>query len=221
MSSIEEKQHYDFALNLQNPANVHRIELAMIPAGSSVLDVGCHTGILGEVLKQQKGCKVTGIDSDPKAVKKASERLDAAFIANIECDGWSEEVRRMNPNGFDRIVFGDVLEHTRQPEAILREVKTLLKHGGQVIVSVPNVANLRIRLGLLMGRFDYKDSGILDRTHLRFFTIRSAQALLQAAGFSVAKVEVAGYQLPHWLIKLFPGMLAVQIVMLGRPQEEG
>src|SRR5439155_6123933 len=117
----------------------------------------------------------------------------------------------------DVILFGDVLEHTRYPDRILLEAKALVKPGGQIIVSVPNVAHWRIRLGLLLGRFAYSDSGILDRTHLRFYTLRSARALLANAGYRVTGSDVAGYALPHRLIRQFPGLLAVQIVMSAVP----
>src|SRR5205823_320673 len=100
---------------------------------------------------------------------------------------------------------------------ILTEAKELLSPGGYIIVSVPNVANWRVRFGLFLGRFEYADYGILDRTHLRFFTRRTAYQLLADAGYRVTRAEVAGYSLPHWLIKLFPGLFAVQIVMSAKP----
>jgi methionine biosynthesis protein MetW len=213
----QEKQHYDFEPHLENPANVHRIEMDMIANGSLVLDVGCHTGILGEALQKNKQAKVIGIDMDTEALHTARERLQAALLIDLEHDGWTERLSREGFHHFDTILFGDVLEHTRCPERILTQAKELLKPGGTVIVSVPNIAHWRVRFGLLFGRFEYSDSGILDRTHLRFFTRRSANALLENSGYKVIRSEVAGYALPHWLIRVFPGLLAVQIVMSAEP----
>lgn len=210
-----EKQQYDFALNLGYPLNAHRLQLSMVPQKSHVLDVGCHTGILGEVLKKEKGCSVTGLDQDPQALAVASGRLDHTLSSDIEQQGWSRDVQRVDPQPFDVAVFGDVLEHTREPATILKETRELLKPGGKIVVSLPNVANLRVRLALLRGEFEYRDSGILDRTHLRFFTFRSARALLEGCGYRIVEVQPAAYQLPVWLVKRFSTMLAVQIVMLA------
>ncbi len=213
----EEKQHYDFELNLDNPSNVHGIEMSMITDGTLILDIGCHTGIMGEAVAKRKQAKVIGIDTDINALRIAKERLQAALLIDIEQDNWSENLLREGYHNFDTILFGDVLEHTRNPERILQDAKGLLKPGGQVIVSVPNVAHWRIRLGLLFGRFEYTDSGILDRTHLRFFTRKTAHSLLTDSGYIIARMEVAGYALPHWLIKMLPGLFAVQIVMSAKP----
>ena len=215
---MSEKQHYDFELHLDNPANVHRIEMDMIGQGALVLDVGCHTGIMGEALKDHKQCKVIGIDTDINALHIARARLQAALLIDIEQSSWAEHLRNEGYHNFDVILFGDVLEHTQYPERILLQAKEILKPGGDVIVSVPNIAHWRVRLGLLFGRFDYTDSGILDRTHLRFFTRRSAIALLKNSGYTVSQLNVAGYSLPHWLIRMFPGLFAVQIVLSAKPE---
>ena len=215
---MSEKQHYDFELHLDNPANVHRIEMDMIAQGALVLDVGCHTGIMGEALKDRKQCKVIGIDTDIDALHIARERLQAANLIDIQQSGWAEHLKSEGYHNFDTILFGDVLEHTQHPERILQQAKEILKPDGNVIVSVPNIAHWRVRLGLFFGRFDYTDSGILDRTHLRFFTQRSAKAMLENSGFSVTSMNVAGYSLAHWLIRMFPGLFAVQIVMSAKPK---
>jgi 2-polyprenyl-3-methyl-5-hydroxy-6-metoxy-1,4-benzoquinol methylase len=211
-----EKQHYDFRLNLENPANVHRIEMDMIPDGAFVLDIGCHSGIMGEALHEKKTAKVIGIDMDTGALEVARARLQAALMIDVEEEGWAQKLLHEGYHNFDIILFGDVLEHTRQPERILLQAKDLLKPDGQIIVSVPNVAHWRVRFGLFFGRFEYSDSGILDRTHLRFFTQRSAQSLLTNAGYKMIRSDVAGYSLPHRLIRMFPGLFAVQIVMSAK-----
>ncbi len=90
---------------------------------------------------------------------------------------------------FDVIVCADVLEHLAEPERVLASVRRWLAPGGLLLVSVPNVANAAIRLSLLAGRFEYSDKGILDRTHLRFFTRRSARRLVEQAGFRVRRIR--------------------------------
>jgi len=91
-----------------------------------------------------------------------------------------------------------------------------LRPAGAIIVSLPNIANLRVRLGLLFGRFDYTDSGILDRTHLRFFTLRSARELMREAGYRITREAYSGYSMPRWLIDLVPSLFAVNIIMMGK-----
>jgi 2-polyprenyl-3-methyl-5-hydroxy-6-metoxy-1,4-benzoquinol methylase len=128
-------------------------------------------------------------------------------------------LRENEPEAFDVIIFGDVLEHTRNPEHILEQARVLLKPHGRIIVSLPNIVNLRVRLKILLGNFEYEESGILDRTHLRFFTKASAKAMIERAGYRVLDSEVSGYSLPRGLIRMFPGLLAVQFVNAAEPIE--
>ncbi len=209
--------NYEFELDLDNPASTHAIQFRMVPDGSTVLDVGCHTGILGEALIKRRHCRVIGIDHDSEALAKARTRLEEALQVDLESATWVKDLSLNMVGGFNVILFGDVLEHTRNPAEILKQSKALLKPGGRVIVSVPNVVNLRVRLKILMGKFEYEDSGILDRTHLRFFTKESAQSLVKDAGFRIVDSDVSGYSLPHRLIRIFPGLLAVQFITAAVP----
>ncbi len=214
---MTEKHAYDFELKLDDPVSTHALQYRMVPDGSRVLDVGCHSGILGEALRRKKHCTVIGIDNDLAALHSAKTRLDATVQLDLEEQGWSQKVMESGNNEFDLVLFGDVIEHTREPLDILKEARGLLAPNGKIIASLPNIANLRVRLGLLFGKFDYADSGILDRTHLRFFTLRSARQLLDSAGFEIERVTYSGYSLPRWLINLFPSLFAVNIIMVARP----
>lgn len=215
---VTEKHSYDFDLRLDDAVSTHALQFRMIPEGSRVLDVGCHTGILGEALRIRKKCTVIGIDNDPGALHVAEARLDDVAIVNLESSGWSEELLVSGKSGFDVVLFGDVIEHTLEPLNILKEAITLLKTGGQAIVSIPNIANLRVRLGLLCGKFDYADSGILDRTHIRFFTLKTARELVRKAGYTIVSETYSGYSMPRWLIDLFPTLFAVNIILEVRPE---
>jgi methionine biosynthesis protein MetW len=210
---MTEKHAYDFDLRLDDPVSTHALQFRMIPDGARVLDVGCHTGILGEALRDRKQCIVTGIDNDANALEVAEQRLDSVALVNLEEPGWAAKLNTSGKDGFNVILFGDVVEHTRDPLAILKESYTLLAPDGQVIVSLPNVANLRIRLGLLRGNFDYADSGILDKSHIRFFTLKTARELVHKAGFRIVSETYSGYSMPRWLIDLFPSIFAVNIIM--------
>ena len=214
---MTDKHAYDFDLRLDDAVSTHALQFRMIPDGARVLDFGCHTGILGEALRLQKHCIVTGIDNDADALEAAKARLNDVLQLDLEEPGWSNKFIQNGKTGFDILLFGDVIEHTRDPLGILIESRALLANGGQIIVSLPNIANLRIRLGLLRGKFDYSDSGILDRTHLRFFTIKSAREMVRQAGYRITKETYSGYSMPRWLIDLFPSLFAVNIIMAAVP----
>lgn len=146
-----------------------------------ILDVGTASGYLGKILKG-RGHYVTGIEFDAAAAESARNYYDSFQVADIET--FEFPYRRE----FDYIVFADVLEHLRDPAAVLRTCIPALKESGKLIISVPNVANFIVRLSLLFGKFDYMDRGILDRTHLRFFTLRSLKKMMREVSCTVLEV---------------------------------
>jgi len=152
--------------------------LAREKTSVKILDVGTATGYLGKVWRE-RGHSVTGIEYDPATAASAAQYYDSFQIADVETFAFPY-VRE-----FDYIVFADVLEHLRDPAAVLRQCIPALKESGKIIISVPNIANWLIRLSLLFGRFEYMDRGILDRTHLRFFTLRSLKRLMNEVSCDV------------------------------------
>jgi 2-polyprenyl-3-methyl-5-hydroxy-6-metoxy-1,4-benzoquinol methylase len=159
-----------------------------------ILDVGTATGYLGKIWRRS-GHYVAGIEYDAAAAEKAREYYDAFLMADVE--SFAFPYRRE----FDYIVFADVLEHLRDPAAVLRRCLPALKETGKIIISVPNIANWVIRLGLLLGKFNYMDRGILDRTHLRFFTMRSLKKLMSEVSCEV--LDVIPTPLPVQLVLPF------------------
>lgn len=164
--------------------------------GRRLLDVGAADGLLSRHLTA-RGWKVTGIEADPAMAAAGTAHCERMLVADLN--------RGVPPldGEFDAIVCADVLEHLADPPAALAALVRALAAGGDVVISVPNVAHLWMRLSLLAGRFDYADRGILDRTHLRFFTRRSLDALLAGAGLSAvrqAATPVPLYQAvpPRW-----------------------
>ena len=152
--------------------------------GLRVLDVGCGYASTSQYI-QQEGNEVTGIELNPDSVKLAAQRISRVIPHDcVEFDALRE---KMKGEQFDVILFADVLEHLVDPQAVLRFYLTFLKDGGSVIVSLPNVALWSVRLQLMAGMLNYADSGVLDRTHLRFFTRSSAKQLLRDAGLEPIK----------------------------------
>jgi 2-polyprenyl-3-methyl-5-hydroxy-6-metoxy-1,4-benzoquinol methylase len=155
-----------------------------------VLDVGCGWGTLAEALKA-RGYECWGIETHPQAVAKASQRLDRVIAADLT--QLRDIVQQLTPEAFDYLVFSDVLEHLYDPFTIFEQYLFFLKPKGKVFLSVPNIAVWEVRLKLLFGSFNYRDTGVLDRTHIRFFTFRTARKLVEAAKCRLIQVDHTPY----------------------------
>ena len=169
----------------------HRLLLAAVPDGSTVLDVGCAEGYLAAALAA-RGCEVHGVERDERAAEAA--RAHCAAVSTIDVE---DAVARAALSGaFDAVVLGDVLEHLRDPWAVLGWAAARLRPGGIAVVSVPNAAHWTVRRELLRGRFPLRDWGTFDRTHLRWFTRASAQDLVRGAGLTIEREQFAPAPLP-------------------------
>ncbi len=174
--------------------NTHTILLELIGKYRSVLEVGCATGYLTRILSEHNRCRVTGFEINPIAAETARPYLQNLIIGNLENPA---DVRRVQ-NRFDVIVMADVIEHLALPEVPLRTLHDSLAPGGQLLVSIPNVAHWTIRRMLLLGKWELADRGIMDRTHLRWYTHKTAYQLIEACGYRIIKHR-ASYIFPaHW-----------------------
>jgi hypothetical protein len=168
--------------DIHNPDLLDRIPLD----ADVVLDVGCHRGMLGALYRlRNPRARVLGVDNDIAAIRVAATRLTEAACLDIETDPLPFEV----PGGYDCIIYGDVLEHLRDPWRIMREHAALLSPRGVMVICVPNAAHWSVTLKLLTGRFDYEDQGVLDRTHLRWFTLASMEKALAETGLQLCDVS--------------------------------
>jgi len=196
----------------------------LVPEGVNLLDVGCHTGGLGRLL-QEKRCKVTGLEKNPQAAEKARAALSRVVVGDIEDPAIFDRLG----NKFDAILFLDVLEHCQDPGWVLKKARACLAPNGFVLCSIPNIAHWTMRKNLLLGRFNYQSTGILDESHLRFFTIATARALFLTAGYETELVD--GFLKPPKLLKQkiiplavarrFPGLFAYQIIVKAKPNLAG
>ena len=165
-----------------DPYSSHSVMLRWLAEGRGrrLLDVGAADGLLSRHLTE-RGWRVTGLEADADAAQAGAGHCERMIVADL-----NQETPEVG-GPFDAIVYGDVLEHLVDPGRVLATLGRSLRLDGVAVVSVPNVAHLWMRLSLLAGRFDYADRGILDRTHLRFFTRRSLRALLHEAGLRVRR----------------------------------
>jgi 2-polyprenyl-3-methyl-5-hydroxy-6-metoxy-1,4-benzoquinol methylase len=151
-----------------------------------VLDVGCSTGHVGEALAQ-RGHKVVGLELNATLADMARERLDVVVEADVEELAAAGD----DPGGpFDCVVMADVLEHLRNPWAVVGWAATLLTEGGSAVISVPNVRHARTFWNLAVRRrWPYEQVGIFDRTHLRFFARRNLGDLLAGTGLDITELR--------------------------------
>ena len=176
---------YDINVDLGDEGTSHHYMVELIGSNKSVLDVGCASGYLAKTLGAF-GNTVTGVEYDPAAAAEAKPHLHRVVVADLDQVDLAEAV---GGDSFDVIVFGDVLEHLRDPLPSLRSARRMLNPGGFIVISIPNIAHGDVRMSLLLGRFPYGNLGLLDNTHLRFFTRQSVQELLADAGFVAAQVR--------------------------------
>ncbi|MBV8518298.1 MAG: class I SAM-dependent methyltransferase [Acidobacteria bacterium] len=209
----------------------HRILLELVrkhaPRGGSLLDLGAAGGELGSALREQF-TRTVGFEYNADCLVDLRGRFDSVVVADLE------RVKRLPPN-VDAIVLADVLEHLRNPAAALRLVREALASDGHAFISVPNIANITTRLGLLFGIFEYRERGILDATHLRFYTLRTIRREVERAGFRI--LEVRGSSIPirlilgrftpepllramervlSWVTRLWRSMFAYQIILVAK-----
>jgi methionine biosynthesis protein MetW len=185
--------------------------------GETVLDVGCGPGYLAEYLAAQKGCTVVGVEQDPRLAEIARRVCSRVHEVNLETEGL-----RNIEGKFTAIFFGDVIEHVRNAQELLQQASDLLEVGGRVIVSTPNFVHIKNRLRVLLGSFEYRDAGLLDRTHVHFYTKRTLYALLDASGYRVVRTDfttgvmnLASFRnrALHVLAKACPNLFAYQFIV--------
>ena len=176
---------YDTTVDLANANTSHAHMVDLVGSNKRVLDVGCSTGYLARELVAH-GCRVWGVEYDAEAAQEASEHLERVVVGDLE---QLDLVAELGREAFDVVVFGDVLEHLRDPLPVLAAARPLLARGGSVVVSVPNVGHGAVRLALLRGDWTYRSLGLLDETHLRFFTRPSLETLLKAAGLVAVELR--------------------------------
>ena len=176
--------HYHSAVNPDQENNSHAAMLRLVGFNKRVLEAGCASGHVSEFLHVQ-GCSVVGIELDKEVVQPALQWLERVVVGNMDDDALWEE---LDDETFDVVLFGDVLEHLRDPLHSLRRSLRHLRPSGTVVISVPNIAHADVKIALINGSFPYRESGLLDSTHIHFFTKESLLELLKEAGLVVTEV---------------------------------
>ena len=210
----------------------HRILIELIrryaPRGGTLLDLGAAGGELGSVVREHFDTTI-GFEYDADRIGQLRSRFDQVVIADLET------VRTLPP-GMNAVVLADVIEHLRNSTTLLNMVQRSLASDGVLFLSVPNIANITVRLGLLFGVFEYRDRGILDFTHLRFFTMRTIKREIEKAGFRIIAIRGSsvpirliigwmpdpllrlGERVLTWITRIWRGLFAYQIILVALPK---
>lgn len=212
----------------------HRILIDLIgrysSRGGTLLDLGAAGGELGEAVRGQFD-RTIGFEFDAERIGDLHGRFDSVVIADLET------VKTL-PSNVRAVVLADIVEHLRDSTGLLRCVHDVLAPDGKLFISVPNIANITVRLGLLFGIFEYRDRGILDYTHLRFFTMRTIRREIENAGFRIVAVRgssvpirlIIGRWMPGpllrlgermltWITRVWRSLFAYQIIIVASPRE--
>jgi 2-polyprenyl-3-methyl-5-hydroxy-6-metoxy-1,4-benzoquinol methylase len=180
-----ERPRYDFEINMADDST-HTAVVRLVGSDRRVLELGPATGYMSKIF-HERGCSVVGIEIDPDMARTASEHCERVIVGDIDTLDLEGE---LGDERFDVIVAADVLEHLKDPLGALRRLKRFLKpDAGYFVISVPNVAHGSVRLALLEGRFTYADLGLLDHTHLRFFTRSSLEQLCHDSGLAITAID--------------------------------
>jgi len=201
--------HYNHEIDLNNPDDLYTKVFALAGKRKRILDVGCGSGQMGEVLTEQAGCKVTGLESDEHACSLARKRLWKVVHGDAERLVLEHF---LGPVRFDVILCLDVLEHMIDPWGFLHRIKERLDSGGFLIATLPNVAHSSVILELLAGKFTYRDLGLLDRNHLRFFTLDSIKEMFHRAGFKIEHLDRNRVELKYVELKVDPKIFPSELL---------
>lgn len=177
-------EQYRTTVDPEAPNNPHSFAISMVGSGNRVLELGCSVGYVTEHLVA-RGNDVVGVEIDSAAAEEARRFATRVHVLDLDL----LPVSSIEPGPFDVVLLGDVIEHLRDPVPVLRDLAGVLAPDGRFVISIPHVAHIDVRLMLLQGRWEYQQDGLLDRTHLRWFTRDGLRGVLAEVGFVATRVE--------------------------------
>ena len=183
---MQEKE-YEYEISMEAGGTAVRA-LQMVGTGKRVLELGCSVGVQSRVLTEQLGCQVVGVEINASAARRAERYCTQVIVGSLDELNLEKELAGQK---FDVVLCADVLEHIRAPSVLLRGLKPLLATDAQLVGLIRNFAYCGVIFELLQGNFKYRKTGLLDDSHIHFFTRESLFSILTTAGFSVDILERA------------------------------
>lgn len=201
-----------------DPLHIDRQSVEKIPNNARVLEIGCATGFVGEYLKKEKNCTVVGVDIGVDELKEAKKKLDEVILGDIEEEETLKKLRKYKK--FDVVYSSALIEHLRDPWIATSEWKNFLKPNGMLILTTSNITHWSMRVKLLKGQFEYEEYGLLDKTHLRFFTPKTFQNLVKNSGYTIQQYTIdsvgGGHpRISKFLSQFFPNVFAFQMLIVA------
>lgn len=178
-----------------------------IPKYAQVLELGCATGEMSKLMKDVCQAQVFGVEKDPQLAWQAQRHCDYVFTEDLDDE---HSLDALQFEKFDVITLVDVLEHLQHPETLLERLKPFMMDETVVLLSVPNVAHSSVRLELLTGDFRYEEAGILDSTHLKFFTLNTLRTTLERCGFVINEIDYTWHDMPDAVIARYLRQVGVE-----------
>jgi 2-polyprenyl-3-methyl-5-hydroxy-6-metoxy-1,4-benzoquinol methylase len=179
------KHKYEYAVDTTADTAPARV-VRMIGKNQRVLEVGSGPGSITQKLKGSGNCTITALEIDPAAIELVKPFCEAVHSADLNTTGWDDV---LNGQKFEVVLAADVLEHVYDPLAVLKKMASLVSDGGRVVLSLPHVGHSAVAACLLLEDFDYRDWGLLDKTHIRFFGLKNIQTLVENAGLAITRAE--------------------------------
>ena len=205
---LSSKRYEPPEIDLDNKNSSHTRIIELVGYRREVLEIGTSTGYISKMLRD-RGNIVTGVEIDREAGLIAQQYCKKMIIGDIETLDFEGT---LEPAGFDVITCGDVLEHLKDPDLVLKKLQKYLKPGGFMVVSLPNFCHGDVLLNLINGDFHYTRVGLLDTTHLRFFGLKNIYELFMECGYQISDLhrivfEIGGTELKTDLEKIPPALL--------------
>lgn len=178
--------NYDYPVVLNSNTAAAKV-IRFVGNNKRVLEVGCGPGSITKYLKNQNNCSIVGLEVDPEAIRLVSPYCDRVLAVDLNNADW--QTLESQIGHFQTIVAADVLEHLYDPWQTLSQLRPLLSADGEVVVSLPHIGHAAIAACLHSGRFEYRDWGLLDRTHIRFFGLSDIDALFKGSAYKIIDVS--------------------------------
>lgn len=186
-SAMADRVHtYDYPVDVNSNTAAAKV-IRFVGHNRRVLEIGCGPGSITKYLKNQNHCSVVGLEVDPEAIQLVTPYCDRVLSIDLNNADWSKLSEEIG--SFQAIVAADVLEHLYDPWSVLSQIRPLLDSDGEIVVSLPHIGHSAIAGCLLSGNFEYRDWGLLDRTHIRFFSLSGIDSLFQSSGFKIVDVS--------------------------------
>ena len=185
MTKVDTENKYTLSeIDLENPKNAHDFQITLVGNNKKVLEIGTASGYIAKILSE-RGCKITGIEENPTLADSAKEFTEKIIVGDIET---LDLTKNLGNEKYDVILLGDVLEHLKHPEKLLKKLHDFLNDDGYLVCSIPNISHILIRLKLLNGEFNYESTGLMDEDHLKFYTLKTIISMLAKGKFKIQKL---------------------------------